>query len=704
MCRRVRRAAGLSRIRQDLAKIASARRRSLSSLREMERCCVLRGARMPPSPSGHASSRRICWALMIPAAAAFAYACAHLSWYRETPLGQVPVLDEQENLAFAEAIVRGALPNEPFYRAPGYALLLATLRIFGVPTEGLFHAALVLGTLLHAVGAFLVARITQSFFPGSRPALLAGLLYALNPVLVHYATQALDAVPALVLFLLGLSWLAPVLSRPASPSLTPENGRTGLSRWNVTSVARWGGASLSWAAASMFRPNYLLVWAVLPLLGIMYARRWHAAASVLVAGGAIFAAVAAWQWRVSGEARVLPWQGPYNLWAANQPGAHGRYFVQRHAVPSAVAVQNPARAESMYLYHQETGVPARDIDTVNAHWRGRFVDHVLHHPFEWLSQLAWKTYALLNNWEQYNNKTYAFHKARSPWLRWNPIGWGILLVLAVAGVARLRSELPAAATSLATLVAATVASIALFFVSARFRLPLVALAIIPAAGALATPAFWRAWTGGRRLALAGSMGIAAIVAFSRFDDVASRNTYVQDHALLARAAETVGNDALAWTEATAALELQPTHPDALRLAVASYFNQLVFGTPIPGAEQQWRTACARLLSASDSDVRDLQAVAALALWRGGEREPALDAWRNLRATPSALAARLLVDDVRLGQIDASVWRGAAWQEPLVRLAATRFNIAPPAGVSLGNAERAAELVQRLFALQPSLSQ
>jgi hypothetical protein len=45
-----------------------------------------------------------------------------------------------------------------------------------------------------------------------------------------------------------------------------------------------------------------------------------------------------------------------------------------------------------------------------------------------LGQLGRKVYALLNDWEQYNNKTYAFHQARSPWLRWNPLSWGVLLV------------------------------------------------------------------------------------------------------------------------------------------------------------------------------------------------------------------------------------------------------------------------------------
>jgi hypothetical protein len=63
--------------------------------------------------------------------------------------------------------------------------------------------------------------------------------------------------------------------------------------------------------------------------------------------------------------------------------------------------------------------------------------------------------------------------------------------------------------------------------------------------------------------------LAALVAFSRIGGVADRSTYVQDHALLARAAYTVGDDPLALSEATEALKLQPWHPDALAVAAAA---------------------------------------------------------------------------------------------------------------------------------------
>jgi hypothetical protein len=180
-----------------------------------------------------------------------------------------------------------------------------------------------------------------------------------------------------------------------------------------------------------------------------------------------------------------------------------------------------------------------------------------------------KAYALLNNWEQYNNKTFAFHKERSPWLRWNPVCFGLLLVLGVAGAYRLAAQVPGAARTLAWVGAACAASVLLFFVSARFRLPLAAMLTVLAGGALGSPGFWRGLSRRAAAGVALSMVLAAAVAFSKLGGVQDASTFVQDHALLARAALTVGDDATALAEAREALKMQPWHPDAAAIEKAA---------------------------------------------------------------------------------------------------------------------------------------
>ena len=502
------------------------------------------------SPALGANRRAVV--IGLPALVALAYALGHLNWYLGTPLGRVPVLDEHENLYLAAQIYGGHLPHEPLYRAPGYALLLAGARAAGVPASGLFAAALLIGALLHSIGAGLVASISDRWF-GIGAGVLAGMLFALDPVLVHYATQALDSTFSMTLFLAGLAFLSAAVKVP---------GRTGF----------WAGAGMCWAAATLVRPNYLLVWLALPVLALfqpLAAAARVRMAAVALASALLFVASAAWQRSATGTAAFLPWQGAYNLWASNRPGANGRYYSQRVSLPPELARLNPARAESIILYSEETNGGPTDIASMNTHWRQRFTDEVSAHPLAWARLMAKKAYALLNNWEQYNNKTYAFHKALSPWLRWNPLCWGVLLILGVAGGARLLAENPRAGAALAVVTAACTASIILFFVSARFRLPLVGINAALAGGALASPRFWQNWAPGRKAALAACAALAALLAFSNFGNVSDPATFVQDHVLLARAAYTVGDDEMALAEARAALQLQPRHPDALAIERAA---------------------------------------------------------------------------------------------------------------------------------------
>jgi hypothetical protein len=240
------------------------------------------------------------------------------------------------------------------------------------------------------------------------------------------------------------------------------------------------------------------------------------------------------------------------------------------------------------------------------------------------------------------------------------------------------------------------ASIVLFFVSARFRLPLAALAAIMAGGALAAPGFWRAWPRRSQSALAAALLFAAALAFSSFDRVRDRVTFVEDHSLLARSAATVGDDALAWEQSNAALALQPRHRDALRVAVAAYFNLLVLQENAADAEPRWLHVSTEFLAAGDHEVAELQAIAGVALWRARQTREAVALWRHLGAAPSAVAARLLIGDPSASPRELAAARTPAWEEPLVRLAAARLSIRPPAGISTGNEQRAADVVARIF--------
>lgn len=533
---------------------------------------------------------------------ALAYALGHLTWYASTPLGRVPVLDERENLTLAAQIVTGTLPAEPFYRAMGYPLLLAGLGALGISADELPFAALLLGVALHAVVALLVGALARRWFDDPRAGLVAGLLSALNPVFVHYATQRLDATLGAGLFLAGLLALRLEAKRPVPRSFLD--------------------ATLLWTLAALVRPQFLTVLLALPVLWV--SRREsrpspRIAVAAFALGAALFIGQGLWQRHVGGEFRVLPWQGAYNLWAANQPGAHGRYYAQSLALPPGAPNDNPAKLESLALFAREHGAPG-SIDAMNTHWRARFLAHVAGEPLAWIGQLARKTYAFLNDWEQYNNKTYAFHAARSPWLAWNPLGWGFLLVFAVAGAWRFAATAPATARAAGLIGLATTAGVILFFVSARFRLPVAALLCVPAGAALARPAwFFQTWSSSRGPILTGTLLAVAGLTFSRFDGVRDRRPFVQDHLLIARAAQTIGADSEVWLHANAALALDSTSLAATEFVVTSGFNRQLVEALSAADQARWRAAAALLATAAPGFASDPARVIAAAATRDTDK-------------------------------------------------------------------------------------
>lgn len=534
---------------------------------------------------------------------ALLYGGAHLTWYWGTPLGRSAVLDERENLQLAGQIATGTLPAEPFYRAMGYPLFLSALSATGLLDETHPQAATAAGLLFHVLNTWLVALLARRWFGSERAGWIAGLLHGLNPVLIHYATQILDAVPANSLVLAGLVCVP---------------GRDG-SRTNWKYAA---GLSLAWAAAALVRPQLLLLWLAFSLVWLAATGNWRRQLPALLAaigvGGVLWLAQGLWSLAWGGEFRLLPWQGTYNLWAANHPDANGRYYTQRTLIEYGPFHQNPARVESEMLYRRARGGNGPlNINDLNAYWSQRLREEVSREPGKVLVVMLRKAVYLAGNFEQYNNKTYSFHKERSPWLRWNPLGWGVLLLAGTLGFIALGK----ASRPLLLAAAALVAGIMVGYASARFRVPLTALLCIAAGGALAAPGrWWRESTPyrARLVALLLAIGALSYGGWCKGNDT---TTTLQDHVLLGHAAQRVGEDEIAWNEARTILRLAPARRDAVNLGLTSYFNLLLKGVANPAEESEW-------LAMARQGSKDYEPeLIGLALWRAGD--PAgVQLWRR----------------------------------------------------------------------------
>lgn len=496
---------------------------------------------------------RFRWVL----AAACAYLLLFVLSFVTDVLFLYPVLDARENLALAGEIAGGTLADEPFYRAMLYPWLLSLFPAALVP-----WAALVLGVGCHLINSFFCGRIAHQVWGDRRAARFSGLLYLVYPVALFFSVQVLDITFALSFFLASVDGLLRmrVRSHKALPFLT--------------------GAGL--ALAVLARPNFLPAVLLAPLVigYLVFARRGAVRPALLafLAAGFPLLSLLLLQGGVnakrSGEFRILPWQGSYNLYAANRPGANGKYYEQQLSFPSVPPGTNTTRMESTYLYRQWAGPNApQTIDAMGDFWRARTQETIAAAPFDWLALMGRKGVYLLNDWEQYNNLTYAFHKQRLAPLKWNPLGWGLLLIgSSIALFHHRKTFFGPEGKSLSLLFLAYAAGVLLFFVSARFRLPLAPFLAV-ACGGLVQISLKQIQPDRRVMMMLAWIGLLAWVTFGDWFDARNRSTFRQDRILMAQACLDGERDAAAAAYARQALEARPDDPAARTLYLNALFNQ-----------------------------------------------------------------------------------------------------------------------------------
>ncbi len=537
------------------------------------------------------------------------YGAGYLIWYLGTPLGRAPQLDAAENLALAGKIAAGALPHEAFYRAILYPAVLAMPLKLGVPPEDLPTLASIFGLICHFAIALGVARLAARLWagPGEKwAAFFAGVLWGFNPVALFYAVDVLDTVPSLALAIWALVWWT----------------RPGMRKQD----AGVGGVLLGLAVAA--RPHFLPLVFIAPLARTWLAGRWRPQLMDMMAwGGAgavllLLGSVQAW-W--GGGFRVLPTQGPYNFYAANRPGANGRYYTQQILFGQLAPGENPAQKEAGILY-QKTGKLNSAPEGV--YWNEQAWSAIEQHPGGWLKLMAKKTYYLFNDFDQYNNKTYAWHKQNSPWLRWNFLGWGVLFVAAAfvtpfawTHASTLKNQERGARLAGVMLIFVTYAAgVLLYYASGRFRLPLAPLlCVLVAAPDKCLGLLRRNW----KLCF-WPLG-ALILTASNFFDAHDHSTFIQDELLSANAAAQVGDDALAQNLAQQVLSEDPSRPDARRIAVVSYFNLTLTGGKQYDNLTGWFSQMP-LLQNLNLDDATLALVAGVAHWKTGDAAGAEKIW------------------------------------------------------------------------------
>jgi tetratricopeptide (TPR) repeat protein len=404
-----------------------------------------------------------------------------------------PILDPGRHHASAQAVAAGeGLPDEAFDTAPLYPWALGQVyRLFG-------DGPLAPRVIQHAIGALTVIGVglLAGLAFGRGPGWVAAFLASLYWPYPYFEEELLGATAALFLVTWGLTLFLAAWDR---------RGRVG--------ALALAGSALLLGLSVLARPNGILLGAVAVPTAFLAGRgrRFWSRLGRAALFVAIFLSpaglVSLRNSERAGSPVFVATSGGVNLYLGNHPGADG----WSAGAPGLRREWPGAGEDARRIAEAAEGRPL-DAAGVSRYWTRRVVEWGRSAPGALARLLVKKTLIFLQGYEYSNNQHIYHYRGLIPALRGPWLGFGAVLPVALAGaVATLRGN-PRAAF-LAASFAAYAASVIMFFVCGRFRLPITPVVLAFAAAALAQAARW--WRGrrARRLLLfalaAGGLAVAA---------------------------------------------------------------------------------------------------------------------------------------------------------------------------------------------------
>jgi tetratricopeptide (TPR) repeat protein len=366
---------------------------------------------------------------------------------RGDPIVENLQLDEQFHDRWAQAIAKGdAVGEGVFFRAPLYPYLIGiTYWIFGIVPD----AIRILQHLLGAVLVGLVYFLTRYLF-GRTAALVASLLAVFYSVLIYFEGRLLF--DSSLTFLITL-WLVLVVLLAGKPE------------W-----PRYALFGLLFGLICTMRPPFLAL--ALPLLGYLVWTYLKGKPQILCCSLSLaiafllpIAVVTARNVMVGGDFVLVASQGGINFYIGNNPQADG----MSSWIPEAGEVWGENR-QVEYLVEQALG--RRPLPSeVSAFWYARGLEFLRDKPGAFTSLLLKKLYLFWSHIEIANNLSYYWFERASNILKVSPVGFWLVGPLGFAGAIAAWKKKPARLLVLFVTLYWLVT--ALFFISDRFRLPVI---------------------------------------------------------------------------------------------------------------------------------------------------------------------------------------------------------------------------------------
>lgn len=338
-----------------------------------------------------------------------------------------------------------------YFRAPMYAWCLgAVYALFGAS----LWAARLFGLLIGVTSVLLTYLITKRL-SNHRAAVIAASIHSVYPLALMFEAELLLD-PLFALFVQLVVWT--------------------LLRWSEhPTVARLFFVFLVGGIAALTRPTALFF---LPLIAIVALWKYRRSARVLgryvtaviVASTLTVGVVFARNIMVAGDPVLVASQGGINFYIGNNDDADGLSAVMPEPLGHNWRLQ-----DITYIAERSAGKALKPGE-VSSYWAKRAVDWIVNHPLKFVNLTIRRIWFSVSNSEIANNRTMSALVDRVSILRWNPISFGLIFVLAAVGAgAYWRTVRPVRWIVIGMLGFILVNS--LFFVNSRFRLPLIPLYI-----------------------------------------------------------------------------------------------------------------------------------------------------------------------------------------------------------------------------------
>ena len=448
------------------------------------------------NPPRHARQpARFVWQIIAVSSVALFARLSYVWQIRDSQFFDVLMGDARRYDAWASQIAAGDwIGQEVFYQAPLYPYFLGTL--YAIAGRSLLTAR-VFQALIGTAACVLLALTARRLY-SERAGLIAGLGLALYAPAVFFDGLIQKSVLD-VFFVCLVLWLI-------SGLVDEPNKR---SRWF------WLGVSLG--GLTLTRENALAIVGAILLWPLGPSQSWRSQqrvrhAGLLVLGlVVVLLPVAARNRIVGGEWHLTTSQFGPNLYIGNNPNADGTYGALREGRGSA----EYERQDATEIAEAAAGRSLTPGE-VSSFWVSRTLEFVRSQPGAWLALTGRKAALIWNRTEFVDTESQASYEDSSWLLRvLAPIGhFGVLVPLAVLGIIATWRDRSRVGVYFA-IAAAYAASLVVFYVSARYRLPLVPLLMLFAAAGLASLATFLRTAGRLKIAAAAAAIVMVAIVTNR---------------------------------------------------------------------------------------------------------------------------------------------------------------------------------------------